>query len=53
MDLLPYHKMGVNKYEQLGMDYEMKGEFQLTNDELDQIESLIKKYDLHARVIRH
>lgn len=53
VDLLPYHKMGVNKYEQLGMDYEMKGEFQLTNDELDQIESLIKKYDLHARVIRH
>ena len=53
VDLLPYHKMGVNKYEQLGMDYEMKGEFQLTNDELDQIENLIKKYDLHARVIRH
>ncbi|MGL5189005.1 MAG: hypothetical protein ACRC7S_05015, partial [Cetobacterium sp.] len=53
VDLLPYHKMGVNKYEQLGMDYEMKGDFQLTNDELDQIENLIKKYDLHVRVIRH
>ena len=25
LDVLPYHTMGVNKYEQLGMDYPLKG----------------------------
>lgn len=53
VDLLPYHKMGVNKYQQLGMEYEMKGEFQLTNEELKQIESLIGQYDLKVKLIQH
>ena len=25
IDLLPYHKLGVNKYQQLGKEYHIKG----------------------------
>jgi len=53
IDLLPYHKMGVNKYTQLGMNYEIQGEIRLSDYELEEIEDLIKKYELDAKVIRH
>ncbi|WML34106.1 choline TMA-lyase-activating enzyme [Clostridium sp. OS1-26] len=53
IDLLPYHKMGVNKYNQLGMEYPIKNDPSLTDEDLDRIESWIKKYDLSAKVIRH
>ncbi|MDU1323302.1 MAG: choline TMA-lyase-activating enzyme [Clostridium botulinum] len=53
IDLLPYHKMGVNKYNQLGMEYPIKDDPSLKNEDLDRIESWIKKYDLPVKVIRH
>lgn len=53
IDLLPYHKMGVNKYNQLGMEYPIKGDPSLTNEDLDRIEQWIRKYDLPVKVIRH
>lgn len=53
VDLLPYHKMGVNKYNQLGMEYPIKGDPSLTNEDLDRIEQWIRKYDLPVKVIRH
>ncbi|MCT8977212.1 choline TMA-lyase-activating enzyme [Clostridium sp. CX1] len=53
IDLLPYHKMGVNKYKQLGMEYPIKNDPSLTNEDLNKIEEWIRKYDLSAKVIRH
>ncbi len=53
IDLLPYHKMGVNKYNQLGMEYPIKDDPSLKDEDLDRIEGWIKKYDLHVKVIRH
>lgn len=53
IDLLPYHKMGVNKYKQLGIEYPIEGDPSLSNEDLDRIESWIKKYDLPVKVIRH
>jgi pyruvate formate lyase activating enzyme len=53
IDLLPYHKMGVNKYNQLGMEYPLQGDPSLSDDDLNRIEGWIKKYDFPVSVIRH
>ena len=53
IDLLPYHKMGVNKYDQLDMEYPITDEVKLDEEDLDRIEGWIAKYDLPVSVIRH
>ncbi len=53
IDLLPYHKLGVNKYGQLGMEYPVEGDPSLSNEELDKIENWIKEYDFPVKVVRH
>lgn len=53
IDLLPYHKFGVNKYNQLGKEYQLKGDPSLTSEEMKKIESWFKHYNFQATVINH
>lgn len=53
IDLLPYHKLGINKYKQLAMKYPITEDLSFKKEELDQIEEFIKVYDLQVAVIRH
>ncbi|MFD1486310.1 choline TMA-lyase-activating enzyme [Lacticaseibacillus baoqingensis] len=53
INLLPYHKLGVTKYAQLGIKYPVDGDPSLSDADLDRIEGMIKKYDFPVAVIRH
>lgn len=53
VDLLPYHKMGVNKYNQLDVEYPIKDDPSLSKEDLDRIEGWVNKYDMPVKVIRH
>ncbi|WP_027723016.1 choline TMA-lyase-activating enzyme [Maridesulfovibrio zosterae] len=53
VDLLPYHKMGVNKYKQLDWEYPVTGDPKLSDADLESIENNIKKYDFPVYVVRH
>ncbi len=53
IDLLPYHKLGVNKYTQLDKHYPIDGDPSLSTEDLDRIEGWIKEYDFPVNVVRH
>ena len=53
VDLLPYHKMGVGKYAQLDMDYPIKDNPVLDDQDIATIEGILRGYDLDVKTIRH
>lgn len=53
VDVLPYHKLGVNKYAQLDMEYPVKEDLSFTADELEHIESIVKEYKIDVNVVKH
>lgn len=53
VDLLPYHKLGVGKYAQLGMDYAIKDDPSLSDEDLNRIGTWIKDADFTVNLIRH
>jgi pyruvate formate-lyase 1-activating enzyme len=46
IELLPYHVMGVNKYEQLGLEYKLKDVNPLSAERLDNARKIFGKYNL-------
>ena len=53
VDVLPYHKMGINKFNQLDWDYAIKDEPALTEDDLARIEGYFKAADFAVSIVRH
>lgn len=53
IDILPYHRYGVGKYDQLDMKYPMEGEFSLSEEDLNKIENWIKDEDMIVNLVRH
>lgn len=53
IDLLPYHKFGVNKYNQLSQDYQITGNASMTAEDMERIESWFKQYDFQVKVVYH
>lgn len=46
VDILPFHQMGTNKWEQMGMKYELKDLPTPTQDEIQQATAIFKQYGL-------
>lgn len=44
IEVLPYHTLGVQKYERLGLDYPLKGVPPLSNDRADEVRRLLSAY---------
>jgi len=53
VDLLPYHKLGINKYKQLDMNYTITEDLSFTAEKLDHIAAVVKDYDLQVKIIKH
>ena len=44
VEILPYHTMGTYKYEQLGLDYPLKGVEPLSKERLDNAKAIFSRY---------
>lgn len=53
VDLLPYHKLGVGKYAQLGLDYAIKDDPSLSEQDLDRVAGWIAGADFTVNLVRH
>ncbi len=53
IDLLPYHKMGVHKYTQLGWKYAFDDYLRFSQQELLEIESYLQESGIPVSIIAH
>lgn len=44
VELLPYHTLGVHKYEAMGLDYRLRGVRENTPEQLDRAAALLREY---------
>lgn len=53
IDILPYHKMGVGKYAQLGRSYPLEGECDLDEANIERIVSVFSRHSIPVNVLKH
>ncbi|WP_311491522.1 choline TMA-lyase-activating enzyme [uncultured Anaerococcus sp.] len=53
IDLLPYHRFGVGKYDQLDMTYPIEGDFSLSDEDLDRIQKWLDQEGLEVNIVKH
>lgn len=53
VEVLPYHRYGVNKYSQLGQDYPLDEIEGYSEDQLAELETLFTEFDLPIRLVKH
>jgi len=51
VNLLPYHKFGLKKYEALGLEYKLRDAEALKEEEVEAFTRLIQSYGVRAQVI--
>jgi pyruvate formate lyase activating enzyme len=51
--LLPYHKLGTGKYEQMGMKYRLESDPAMTEKDLERVEKQIVMRGIEVSIIRH
>ena len=50
VDLLPYHRFGVGKYERLGLDYPLQGVLEHSDEEVEQMRQQLETYGIPVTV---
>ncbi len=53
IDILPYHKLGVGKYAQLGREYRLEDAHSLSEDDIGRISDFFAKRRFQVSVLRH
>lgn len=53
IEILPYHKFGISKYAQLGLEYKVQHDGTLTDEELQCMENVFTQRRIHARIVKH
>lgn len=48
IDILPFHQMGIHKWEQIGQEYKLKDINSPSNQELNKAEAIFKSYGLNV-----
>lgn len=51
IDLLPIHHLGKARYDMIGMPYPIEEDLKLDSQRLEDIEKIVKSYDLPVRII--
>lgn len=51
VDLLPYHKMGLSKFDALGKEYPLQDLAELSKDEVQKAVEIMKSFDLEVEVV--
>jgi pyruvate formate lyase activating enzyme len=51
VDLLPYHRLGVKKYERLGMEYKLRELRSFKREEVDGIKGILENFGLDVDIV--